>query len=52
MTHRAIWYPPGSPFPAWADHPTADDAHRHALALSREIGDEVAVVEIEETNHG
>ena len=47
--YRCHWLPPGSPFPAWMDFPSENDANRFALSKSREIRDEVAVIEIKET---
>lgn len=43
MTFRCIWTPPGSPFPAHIDHETVNEAHKHALWLSRALSVEVEV---------
>lgn len=48
-TWRCIWDVPGTPFPAWADFPTSNEAHRHALHTSRALGCEVEVHEIQES---
>jgi len=47
MTWRTVWDIPGTPFPAWTDHEDEAGARLAALRRSREIGGEVAVVEIE-----
>lgn len=52
MTHRTIWHPPGSPFPAHADHASEEEANRHALRMSREIQGEVAVVPLPNETEG
>lgn len=46
MTWRAMWTPPGTPFPEHSDHETEAEAHAVALRVSREERVEVAVVEI------
>lgn len=48
-TWRCIWTPPQGVFPAWADFDTSNEAHRHALHTSRDLGVEVEVHEIKES---